>query len=268
MRRNAYRWVVAASLLLTAPSGTALAQSRGLSRALELYEQGELAGALAVFERTLSEGGHDAATVRTIYVHLAVLRAGAGDGEGAIAAFRALLSLDPAAQPPEDVSPVIREPFDQARAARGDAPALAMRVDAPATHEVGDRHAAVVHATGDGERLVRSVRIEVLSGPARGRTLDPTGAPPRFEFPPDATSEAGDLVYRVDLLDAHGSTLASSERSVSVFARSEPPPPSFLSNPFFWGGAAAVVGGVILVAVLASGGSGQATVGAPQWETP
>lgn len=260
--------LLASSLLF---ASVARADPRELARALELYESGELAGSLAVFERVLAAGGNDAEAMRTIYVHLGVLRAGAGDTEGAVQAFRALLSLDPSAQPPPDVSPVILDPFAAAKSARGDAPPLGIVVaDEVARREVGETHTVTGRVIGDSEGLVRAVRAEIVRGRAAGARVEPTGTEPlRFDFPSEATAESGDFAYRIDLLDAHGSTLASEgPRTVSIFAPREAATPagSIFGSPIFWAGAGAVVVGAILVGVLASGGSGKATVGSAVFE--
>jgi hypothetical protein len=252
-------------------ASAAHANPRDLERALSLYESGELAGSLAVFERALAGGENDPGAMRTIYVHLGILRAGAGDSEGAVQAFRALLSLDPAAQPPPDASPVILEPFAVAKSGRSDAPPLGVVVgDEPEHVEVGQRHVVRLRLLGDTEHLVDSVVVRILRGPATGASIEPTGTDElSFDFPAEASAESGEVSYRIDLLDAHGSTLLTvGPRSLSVFAKREPTRhPTILSSPIFWGGTAAAIAGAILVGILASGGSGKATVGAPEWST-
>jgi hypothetical protein len=104
------------------------------------------------------------------------------------------------------------------------------------------------------------------------------GRPPvTLELPREATSEAGDLHYRVQLLDDWGAVLDTREGRLVVEEATEPvleepgPAPvsrrrtrrskSVLASPWFWGGALAVVGGAGALAILATSADQQAHFG-------
>jgi hypothetical protein len=279
---------LALALGLAAPE--AVADPEGLEEALRLYRQGALSESMSAFDRALSAGGNDRAGLAAAYLHLGTLRAGARDPEGAARAFESLLSLDPTATLPTGASPLVTEPFERARARRGEAAALGADVRVPGRVPVGRTLAVDVAVHGDPGGLTREARAaaETEAGPARATA---SGAPPfRLSLPASATAVAGVLRLRITLHDEHGSVLDETQTATAVAATAPGSEPghdaeggsaaprgdparvprrdeddgggSVLGSPWFWGGAAVVVAGGVVAAFLLTTGDDQAHFGA------
>jgi hypothetical protein len=189
----------------TASAGPQASVERGLA----LDSAGRLSEAREVLERALIEGGHDARTLRDVYLHLGILRAGARDREGAIAAFSAVLSLDPSLEEDASWSPVIAEPFRAALRSHPDRAPIEVVVEGPREIEAGSHYSGVVHVKNDAAALARVARVRVWS-PERAEVLAHGPAPMLFVLPGELTRGPGEVRYQVELLDAYGSTLAAS----------------------------------------------------------
>ncbi|MBI2896305.1 MAG: hypothetical protein HYY06_22295 [Deltaproteobacteria bacterium] len=131
-------WVVALAAAVVAAPLPAAANPRLVARAVSLYDAGQLTRALSTFEQALAAGDNDDAAKRTIYLHLGILRAGAGNAAGAEEEFSRLLALDPSATLPPDSSPVVTEPFERARAAFHQEADLDLEVEGAALEEHPD----------------------------------------------------------------------------------------------------------------------------------
>lgn len=270
-------------LLLLSPFAAAASPTTAQSAA-QARAQGDLRGARALFEQALAEGGNDVSWLRAIYLELGMLRADAGEDAAAETAFSALLSLSPDVTLPPGAAPNATAAFDRARANRGASPPLRVTVTAQDPTEAGRAHRATVHVEGDTARLVASARATILSGPSAGATAEARAADPLvIELPREATRSPGELRYKIEVLDAHGSVLATdgsdaAPRVVQVVAFQLPTAPvettpeeeqpgSAWSSPWLWGALAVVVVGGLAVG-LAYGadafGSGVGRVGTPE----
>ncbi|MCC7384880.1 MAG: hypothetical protein IT384_23735 [Deltaproteobacteria bacterium] len=227
--------LVVAVFAVELAGGRALAEPHRLERALQLFEDGKLSQALSELERALKSGAHQGAELATIYLHLGILRAGAGDDPGAEEAFFGLCTLRPSEPVPSGASPVVTAPFERAsrrceasRLGRSEPP---LRAPEPPLRAPEGPSAAKSGAAPAPTVALPVPPAEVRSTPRRSSArARPTPAPPA---------------------------------AIDPIA---PPPPrddrSLLAEPWFWGlGAAVISAGVVAAAIAASQGGGAAHIG-------
>ena len=202
----------AVALGATAATGsTALAQrSPEVEDAMAAYREGRLDQALARFQQALETGNQDPDMVVEIHLHIGIVRAAQGEQREAEAAFEAALALRPELDAPEELSPVHRQAFDRAQAARAGR-RLRIQATPPAqVSRLGDT--AVRIAVEDAPAAVAINLVAVVEsgdgGPALRRILGP--GPATLTVPSDAWGTSRRLSVTIDAEDRHGNVLISA----------------------------------------------------------
>jgi tetratricopeptide (TPR) repeat protein len=233
------------------------------------YDELRFEEALQTLSAALVRAGNTRQQQATIYQLLAFTYLALGRQEEAAGAYRSLLALDPAFQPGSDVSPRVREFFDEVRQAwetdgRPGLPAPApvnIQHRSPAQADRGEEIELVAELEDPSQRVASMVlayrqgneevfqRVDMTARPDGGWVATIPGddvAPPLVEYYFEALNETGlPVAARGDV--AAPLRVAVPEEGSSIFAQW-----------WFWVGAAVLIGGAVTAGVLlAGGGDGQ-----------
>jgi len=203
------RFALYCTLLTIVPS---LASAQSLDDALAHYREGRLEQAVEALDAVRRSAVEQPRTLITAHVYLGVLHATMGDEPLARRDFSVALALDPELEAPSELSPALREVFDEVR---GSTEPVAVHVEPDAEPTAGEAvrlrvavrnvpaHAAaalrVRAVPDDGEAWI--TRVEQLEGDV--------------EIPASAWSGGARLRVVVEALTPHGGVLARSETPIA-----------------------------------------------------
>jgi hypothetical protein len=190
------------------------AEAPSLERARAMIERQEYAQARRALQGLLESGGMQRDQLVETYRHLAECAAALRDPDAAREAFVLLLAMDPAFYVPTEESPLVRGPFEQARAfwETHQRPGLSF------TPPVGPPPPgpAVVQADvrrGDRPALAHAATLHVRRSDGTYRDVEaPEG---RAEIPPEDLEGADELSLYFTLHDEWGNTTAEAGSAAS-----------------------------------------------------
>lgn len=246
MPRGALR-VAAAALAgaVLAFGGTAFAQEDPLREAAQAYEEGRIAEAARRYHEALGRGGLEPAELVHVHLRLGILAALEGELDESDRRFAMALALDPIREPPEELSPELRERFEALRETQD-----------------GRRLTLVIRRTrrGDALRIEARHAPEGMAAAIRIRGHEGYAVELPYEGEPIVVEPpAGALPIEVTLFDSHGNRLARAGARLPVaVATDEPseqlPTRTLLETPWLWVVVGAIVIGIgVTVGVSASG---------------
>ena len=194
------------TLATSRPLNSAASRFQEASRAADEFDY---AKALGLAHQSLSLGGSDAETTWRIHALIAQCLAALDHPTPAADAFAQVLELHPAFELPQDVSPKLLGPLEEARAALRGA-SLQLRVE---SHVLPSKQVeTMLQLDGDPMRLVAAGRVVLFDSPP------PTNVElPISNFPTGARWRCNLLSCRYAgvLLDEYGNILASVGNTTS-----------------------------------------------------
>lgn len=195
--------------LLFSRLGSAQPSGGTLEEALAAYEEGQLNGALELFEEALLAPGHEVSELVTIHLYLGMLHAAMGEEPLARRSFEVCLALDPTHAGSDEFGPQLRQLFDEVRDARE---GRALSIEIRRLSESGTNRGGVdveIAALNAPEGLVAALELDAeSSGEAAELTMRVESAGPTVVTLPASLVESGTVRLEVVAHDANGSVLA------------------------------------------------------------
>jgi hypothetical protein len=285
-----------AFLLLAAPAWAEDAPLKPTAQADAAWINGDLDGAVPLYESALEAGGLAPAEVVTAYARIGTYRAAMGKSDAALSAFRLAAAIDPEFRLPDESGPKAEALYTRARKEAGELGAkLEIKAGMPDEVTAGRSFVVIAKLPEGFAPLVDRVGIEVHDKLAKINWKGEKAADPsvRFDVPGKVAVTGATLIVTVAALDRHGNRYAVSEQRVKVagrplaaivpetpLARNEDPfadekdardaekdenKKGFWASPWPWAIGGAIVLGAAVGTFAATRSPDQATVGAPQW---